>query len=100
MAESEEKRSRRVKGLNEEKGEESLSAKLAESSAGPCPVIPEHIQKIMSTVDRLDKSEIDELGAVEEISGILKERKKQRLRSLLVEPTEPAETSEASGPPE
>ena len=69
-------------GSKKKKETEETVIDISSTSAGPCPVIPEHIQKIMSTIDKLDKSEIDDFTAMGEISGILKERKHARLETL------------------
>jgi hypothetical protein len=92
LDESDSKQVRRGKGEREEKKrEEDLTVDVASTSAGPCPVIPEHIQKIMDTVDRLDKSEIDDFEAVGQIGSILRERRQKRLEVLGKVESQPSE---------
>ena len=80
----------------EEKGEpvtEEESKKSVSASQGPtCPIYPASVRQIMSTVERLDRGEIDDFDAVKEISGFLKEHRKSKLAAL--------EKAETLGKPE
>ena len=66
----------------EKKEDEKIAVKLASTSAGPCPVIPDSVQRIMDTVDKMDKSEISELDGFADIAGILQERKRKRAEAM------------------
>ena len=63
-----------------ERIEEEL--KKPEASAQPCPVYPASIEKILATLDQLDKGEIDEFDAVQQVAGVMKEHRKVKLEAL------------------
>jgi len=70
----------------EEKGEpateEELKKRVSVPQGPTCPVYPASVRKIMSTVERLDRGEIDDFDAVKEISGFLKEHRHAKLAAL------------------
>jgi len=48
----------------------------------PCPVYPPVIDKILSTLDQLEKGEIDEFDAVQQVTSVMKEHRKTKLEAL------------------
>jgi len=50
--------------------------------AQPCPVLPSSVEEILKTLDQLDKGEIDEFDAVQQVAGVMKERKRTKLEAL------------------
>jgi len=50
--------------------------------AAPCPVLPSSVEKILATLDQLDKGEIDEFEAVQQVVGVVKEHRKVKLEAL------------------
>lgn len=53
-----------------------------EGKVEPCPVLPSSIEKIMATLDQLDKGEIDEFDAVQQVTATLKEHRKSKIEAL------------------
>lgn len=53
-----------------------------EKKGSPCPVLPSSVEEILKTLDQLDKGEIDEFEAVQQVAGVMKERKKVKLAAL------------------
>ena len=52
------------------------------SKPAPCPVLPSSVEEIMKTLDQLDKGEIDEFDAVQQVTGVMKEHRKTKLEAL------------------
>jgi predicted nucleotide-binding protein (sugar kinase/HSP70/actin superfamily) len=52
------------------------------AEAVPCPVLPSSVEKILATLDQLDKGEIDEFDAVQQVTGVMKEHRKTKLEAL------------------
>jgi len=50
--------------------------------AQPCPVLPSSVEKILATLDQLDKGEIDEFDAVQQVTSVMKEHRKTKLEAL------------------
>jgi len=48
----------------------------------PCPVYPPAISKILSTLDQLDRGEIDDFDAVQQVTSVMKEHRKAKLEAL------------------
>lgn len=100
MSETEEKKEETK--APEEKKSKTLEEKLAEAEAmvtvpSPCPVIPSSVEKILATLDQLDKGEIDEFDAVQQVTGVMKEHRKVKLEALKkLEPTEQEEETETA----
>jgi hypothetical protein len=70
-----------------------------EKKAGPapCPVLPSSVEKILATLDQLDKGEIDEFDAVQQVTGVMKEHRKTKLEALRkLESTEQEEETETA----
>lgn len=69
----------RKKAMGEEEKKEE---KPKPAEATPCPVIPSSVEKILATLDQLDKGEIDEFEAVQQVTGVMKEHRKVKLDAL------------------
>jgi len=53
-----------------------------EGKVEPCPVLPSSVEKILATLDQLDKGEIDEFDAVQQVTGVMKQHRKVKLEAL------------------
>lgn len=65
--------------LAEEEGKENQVPKI---NVSKCPVIAPHVQRIMDTMEKVDKGEIDYFDAMADIQGVLRERREQKLSAL------------------
>jgi len=62
--------------------EEKKEEKPKPVEATSCPVYPPVFDKILATIDQLEKGEIDEFDAVQQVAGVLKEHKRTKLEAL------------------
>jgi len=63
-------------------GETEKKEEKPKVEAQPCPVLPSSVEKILATLDQLDKGEIDEFDAVQQVTGVMKEHRKTKLEAL------------------
>lgn len=66
------------------------------STPAPCPVLPSSVEEILKTLDQLDKGEIDEFDAVQQVTSVMKEHRRVKLEALkkLETPEQEEETAE------